>query len=115
MNGLDIYDYHGENYRPQLVFGAWRVAYLNFAERFTKDGCTVLERHMKTDEVFVLLRGTATLYIGSPSVPVEMEQGKIYNVRQAVWHAITCSEDAAVLIVENDDTARSNSEYKPLD
>ena len=115
MNGLDVFEYRGEGYMPQLAFGAWRVAYLNYAPRFTKEGCTYLERHMETDEVFVLLKGTATLYIGLDNpAPVELEQGKIYNVRRTVWHAVTCSPDASVLIVENEDTSRENSEYHDL-
>ena len=38
-------------------------------------------------------------------------KGKIYNVKKASWHALSMSKDAKVLIVENDDTTRENSEY----
>ena len=110
-NGLDIHDYTGEGYHPEVRYATWRVAIANAAERFTPEGLTYLERHMETDEVFVLLSGEATLYIGVERTPVNMEAGKIYNVRRAVWHAITISKDGKVLIVENDDTCRENSEY----
>ena len=40
-----------------------------------------------------------------------MEKNKVYNVKHAVWHAITTSEDAHVLVVENDNTSKDNSEY----
>ena len=65
MDGLDIYSYDGENYDPTMHFGAWRVAFLNHGDRFTRGKITYLERHMLTDEVFVLLRGAATLLGGA--------------------------------------------------
>ncbi len=43
-----------------------------------------------------------------------MEMGKIYNVKPSTWHTIVVSRDASVLIVENGDTGRDNSEYVSL-
>ena len=113
MEGLDIIDYTGEGYKPAMVFESWRVAFLNYADRFDK--ITKLERHMVTDEVFMLLEGEATLYIGLEKTPVVMERHKIYNVKKGVWHNIKVSPDAKVFIVENDNTTYDNSEYIELD
>ena len=44
-----------------------------------------------------------------------IRKGLIYNVRQAVWHAIHVSEDALVLIVENSNTGKVNSEYMEIE
>ena len=107
--GLEIKDYNGEGYNPTHPFGAWLVAFLNYAERFDK--ITYLERHLLTDEVFVLLQGSAELWIGEKCERMKMEPFKIYNVKAGVWHAIRVSRDAKVLIVENSDTAKENSEY----
>lgn len=111
-NQLDILDYTGEGYMPIVDFEAWRVAFLRCDESLSK--LVKLERHMETAEVFVLLEGTATLYIGLEKEPFLMEPFKMYNVHQAVWHAIVVSPDAKVLIVENRDTTESNSEYIKL-
>lgn len=111
MEQLEILDYNGEGYSPVTHFDAWRVAILNYAERFDENSPILLERHMLTDEVFVLLEGTATLYIGKEMIAYPMEKNKIYNVKQAVWHRITVSKDAKVLIVENQNTTKENSEY----
>ena len=113
MEGLDIYDYNGPDFQVVHSFGAWRVAYLRQSERFTPEGMTQMERHMETDEIFVLLQGKATLLLGEEIVPQEMEIGKVYNIRKAVWHNILVSEDAKVLVVENTDTVAENSEYFP--
>lgn len=106
---LEIYEPSKEGYEVKHRFGDWRIAYLCYADRF--DNITYLERHMKTDEIFVLLSGQATLFIGEQMTPTEMIPGKMYNVKQAVWHNIKVSKEAVVMIVEDRDTAAENSEY----
>ena len=113
MKELEIYEYNGEGYNPTMHFENWRVAFLHYAERF--DRIDRLERHLLTEEVFVLMKGKGVLFIGEEAKPVPMEWGKMYNVKQAVWHAIKVTPDAKVLIVENHNTSRDNSEYLPLD
>ncbi len=112
VEGLEVKQYTGPGYDRTHICGTWCVAYLNNCPEYTKN--TMMERHMKTDEVFVLLKGTATLFIGRDRTPVEMELHKIYNVQVGTWHNIICSEDASVLIAENSDTDRSNTEYFDL-
>ncbi|MBQ8432223.1 MAG: hypothetical protein IJX28_05005 [Clostridia bacterium] len=107
--GLECKDHTGAGYNCTHLFEGWRVAFLNYADRF--DTITYLERHMLTDEVFVLLEGRAELWIGRDCVRVPMVPHKIYNVKKAVWHNIRVSRDAKVLIVENSETAKENSEY----
>ncbi len=109
-DGIEILDYNGEGYSRVMSFGAWRVAMINYSERFEEKNLNLLERHMLTDEVFVLLEGEAILV--SDKNRYNMEKNKIYNVKKAVWHAIALSKDAKVLIVENIETGKENSEYK---
>ena len=111
MKQIEISEHNTEGYAPVMHFDAWRVAILNYAEHFDEGSPARLERHMLTDEVFVLLEGEATLYIGKEMTAYPMEKNKIYNVKQAVWHRITASHDAKVLIVENHNTSKDNSEY----
>jgi len=113
MQELEIFEFEGSGYDPTMHFENWRVAFLHYAERFEK--VERLERHMLTDEVFVLMKGKGVLFIGEELRPVEMEWGKIYNVKQGVWHAIKVTPEAKVLIVENHNTSRDNSEYLQLD
>ena len=109
----EVFEYNGVGYDRTMNFGEWRVAFLNYAERF--DVIDKLERHMLTDEVFVLLEGRAVLIIGEDKKIVEMEKNKIYNVKQAVYHAIKVTKDAKVLIVENHNTSLDNTNYLQLD
>ena len=114
MKDLEIFEYHGDGYQPMHDFGAWRVALLHHGERFDKGTMSDLERHLETDEIFVLLSGAGELIIGEEMRRIPMEYGKIYNVPAGVWHGISVSRDAKVLIVENADTTKENSERRPL-
>ena len=107
--GLEVKYYTGAGYDRTHICGTWCVAYLNQCEEYIHN--TYVERHTMTDEVFVLLHGTATLYIGKEHRGVEMEPYKIYNVTKGTWHNIVVSVDAGVLIAENSDTDRTNTDY----
>ena len=110
--GLEISEFNGSGYDRTMIFKTWCVAFLTQDDEYTTN--TYIERHLETDEVFVLLKGKGTLFIGMERIPVEMEPCKIYNVTAGTWHNIVVSEDASVLIVENSDTDKSNSEYHYL-
>ncbi len=117
---LQIRDYEGEGFMPLVNFGTWRVAILNPQAETRAAGMQKLERHMETDEVFVLTAGAAVMLIagdGPQALEVcaePMHPGKLYNVRMGVWHGVLLDKSASLLIVENRDTTTANSEYAPL-
>ena len=114
MNGLDILEYSGDGYSRVISGAKWTVAALNYADRFDEKNIVDLERHNQTDETFVLLSGEATLLMGEAARRVKMEPLKFYNVRAGAWHNIFVSPDARVLVVENADTSKDNTEYLDL-
>ena len=93
---------------------AWTVAVINYAPSFDAASFARMERHLKTDEVFVLLAGHATLVVGEMMERVEMEPTKLYTMEQGEWHHILVSQDAKVLVVENSDTSPANTEYRDV-
>jgi len=107
---LEIFEYEGDGYDPTMSFENWRVAIANFGKKFDRESYNMLERHMLTDEVFVLLKGEASLIIGKDRKEYKMEPCKIYNVKAGVWHNVLIEKGAKVLIVENHDTCDENSE-----
>ena len=119
-NLLQVCEYNDEGYRPLIDFNGWRVAILNYIDDLHPRNNLRMERHCQTDEVFVLLRGRATLIIGGNDphtlefLPQPMEFGKLYNVRQKAWHTVLMTRDASILLVENTDTGESNSEYAQM-
>lgn len=117
---LEIREYQGEGFQPLIFFNGWRVAVLNYIDEIRPERNNKMERHLETDEVFVLVRGRGILLIGGngPEVdgvyPQTMEAGKIYNVRRNTWHTVLLSRDASVVLVEEGDTGEQNSEYQAL-
>lgn len=111
MNGIEVIEYKGEGYRPMIEFNGWRVAFLRYARRFDPEFIQRLECHKETDEVFVLLNGKGLLIIGEEQELCPLEQGKLYNVKRSVWHAVCVNREAQILIVENADTSMENTEY----
>lgn len=116
-NLLEMYEYLGEGYKPLIDFNCWRVAVLRYLDELRPDRISYFERHNETDEVFVLLQGQAVLFMGEGGQQVEniiphpMKQGIFYNVKCGAWHTVALSRDATILLVENRDTARENSDY----
>ena len=110
-NGIEIYSHEGVGYEPTMNYGQWRVAIANTAPHLHESTYERIERHTETDEVFVLLFGSATLLIGEEGRRYPMEIGKIYNVKKGVFHAVSIEKDSKVLIVENHNTSKENTEY----
>ena len=59
MGRIEVIKAAHEGYRTMYVADSWRVGLITPAERFEK--ITYLERHNKTDEIFILLSGRAVL------------------------------------------------------
>ena len=114
MEGLDIKEYGGEGYLRLVNNAKWTLATLNYAARFDEANFVEMERHNLTDETFVLLQGSATLIVGEKAERLVMEPLKYYNVRAGIWHHILVSEDARVLVAENSDTSKDNTDYLEL-
>jgi ureidoglycolate hydrolase len=114
---IEIKSFDGHGYQPLIQYGSWRVAILRCEEAMIPGNIEFMECHTQTDEVFVLLEGKATLILGGKGGNIEgifpqvMEIGKVYNVKQHVWHTAILSWDASILIVENQDTGFENSEH----
>lgn len=111
---LEIKEFDGFGYMPVVLHEGWRVAIANSSEALLEKNLKKLERHMLSDEVFVLLCGSASLFIGKEMKKYKMESGKVYNVKRGVWHCISMEEKSKVIIVENDDVSEKNSEYCKL-
>jgi hypothetical protein len=112
---LEIKKYDGLGFQPQINSLHWRVAILNFTHTLTQENIDEFQRHDETDEVFILLRGHCILFIGEGDDIItrlfaqNLEPFTLYNVKRHVWHTHVLSPDAKVLLVENQDTASTNS------
>lgn len=114
---LEVYDWAGEGFAPLVFTEGWQAALLNWEPLFDRRNLDEIERHNKTDEVFVLLRGQALLFTRPADgalQAVEMKAGTIYNVPAGVWHNLVATRDVSFLIVENRDTHLYDTEIRPI-
>lgn len=84
------------------------------------NGCAFsgyIERHNTSDEAFVLMTGKAIMLVGDTGPdaslvkPVELAPFQAINVKRSVWHSVITSRDARLIIVENREVTRENSDY----
>jgi len=112
---IEIKEYTAPGYAPVIDYESWRVAVLNDCEELNVPNLKTMQRHLLSDEVFVLLKGSCTLFLGGSGDSVgkirdvTLEPCKCYNVKAGVWHTHTLTPGSSVLIVENRDTCDSNS------
>ena len=118
--GIEISQYQGGGYKPMVDYESWRVAVLRYCNELLPSEICKMQRHDKTDEVFVLLNGSCILFSAGNEDEIQeisavnMEPFKLYNVKKGVWHTHTLGKDAEVLIIENQDTSLVNSPEKAL-
>lgn len=108
---VEISTFSGNDFRVMAQFEGWKIGLLRTSERFS--AYRQEERHLLTDEVFVLLEGKAVLYVEDQQFP--MATGTLYNVKKGAWHHIAVSEDATVMVVENSNTSAENTEIRRVD
>ena len=96
-------------FRDVFFSHGWRVAFSNTdALGNTKDTVRKMERHMETEEAFVLLQGTVHLVTaGTEEFPQELtslqlEPNSVYIIRKGEWHVAVFEEESSALIVENE-------------
>lgn len=112
---IDITSYDGEGYLPMIDYESWRVAILRYIDELEIQNLDNMQKHDESDEVFVLLEGNCTLFVGGNGDrvgeidAVSMRPLQLYNVKRGVWHTHTLDRNATVLIVENQNTSDINS------
>lgn len=115
---IETYTHSGEGYNPFFIRDNWQVAQLNHMPAQDLMGIEKMDRHLLTDEVFVLLKGVAVL-IGAKEQGgrlafqcIRMVQGVTYNIPVDTWHNIAMGKDAELIIVEKSNTHLGDFEYR---
>lgn len=118
---IESYNISSAGYHPFLIRDGWQLAQLNFTQSQHIDNISHLDAHLRTDEVFVLVKGKvvligASIQQGVPIFEVEMmREGIIYNIPQGRWHNIAMEVGSEVLIAEKSHTHTSDVEQFQLD
>lgn len=115
MMDIEVREYREPGYAPVIDFESWRVAVLNDIDELEVPNLKTMQKHLQSDEVFVLLKGSVTLFTAGNGEEIgkitkmTLEPEKCYNVKKGVWHTHTLEKGSSVLIVENRNTCDDNS------
>lgn len=114
------YRYDGEALKRVYENAQWTVGIKNWKPANDIEQIGNLERHNRTDELFVLLNGSCTLVYaeeeGSSLIleTVEMKPYAVYQIPPTLWHNTVMTRDAKLLLIENSDTSMENSDLRDL-
>ncbi len=114
-NLISIFEHNEKSYKVVSEFEGWKVALMNDMEKYSSENIEYMQKHNLSDEIFVLLSGSCTLFVATgEEKPKElkailMEPNKVYNIKKGVWHTHTFKKETQVFIVENSNTNDSNS------
>ncbi|MDF2856441.1 MAG: hypothetical protein K0Q87_2292 [Neobacillus sp.] len=119
MNILS-YEFNQEGMSRVYENEKWTVGIKNWKPANDIKGIDCLERHNKTDELFVLLSGECVLVFANEInndlkiETVNMEPYKVYNIPQSLWHNTITMKDTKMVLIEDSSTSMENSDILPL-
>ena len=101
---------------------SWLIALKNWREANDVENISRLEIHFKTDEQFILLKGSVVIIYAEELdeqtiiQAVKLEPGAVFNVPQNTWFNNILSKDAKLAYIESSDTkaAPDHSIYREL-
>lgn len=122
MTNYDVFEFDGQGYKKLFNHQNWRVSILNYIEELELDQISYVESHQFTDEAFVLLEGSCTIFFADTDdmkiksiTAINLEKNKVYKINSGIFHTHTLSKDAKLLIIEEDNTCETNSPKILLD
>lgn len=92
---------------------AFKCAFITPSDQYAYGKVKLLKRHNDTDEVFVLLCGSAALLTkddGSDYLVTSLQQNTAYNVTKGTWHHLAVSDDAIVFVTESGSMLKENTQ-----
>ena len=114
------YEFSGEGMQRVFENEKWTVGIKNWKPANDITGIDNLERHNKTDELFVLIAGTCTLVSavetenGLAFSKTVMEPNKVYNIPATLWHNTITTKDTKMILIEDSNTSLENSDVISL-
>lgn len=117
---IESYVYAGEAMKRMYENEKWVVGIKNWKPGSDVTLINNLERHNKTDELFVLLCGSCTLIYAEEDngkmlfSGVKMEPNTLYNIPCTLWHNAIMSKDAKIIVIEDVSTGMDNSNIYDL-
>lgn len=118
---IEHYEFAGEGMQRVYENEKWMVGIKNWKPANDITGIDCLERHNKTDELFVLTEGECTLIYANETKNglefgcVKMVPGKVFNIPATLWHNTITQKDTKMILIEDSNTSMENSDILKLD
>ena len=108
-----------EGFHVLHTYGSWSVAVFNRTS--SAESVVKMQRHLATDECFLLSTGGGTLITADEQQDgnlvfslMKLEKGKLYTVPKGTWHAHSLQPCTTLFIVEDSFTSLLNTENREL-
>ncbi len=117
---IENFSFDGEGMTRVYENEKWTVGIKNWKPANDPSQIDNLERHLETDELFILLNGRAILLSGEEKAgklvieAVEMVPLKVYNIPKGLWHNTVSWKDTKYALIEDSNTGMANSEILSL-
>ncbi|MCF6689516.1 cupin [Raoultella terrigena] len=118
---VKVGQYDGAGLQSMFESAGWFVGIKNWKPENDIQHIDTLERHLLTDEVFILLDGACTLLVIDENDTakchfqyIPMEPYKVYCIPKGAWHNTISWPGVKLALIENRNTSAENSEFLPL-
>jgi len=117
---IEQFKYENEGLIRVFENEKWMVGIKNWKSANDITNINCLERHNKTDELFVLLAGKCVLLFANEVEgelvieTVDMEPMKVYNIPSTLWHNTVTMKETKLILVEDSATDMENSDVVML-
>ncbi|MEN0616770.1 hypothetical protein ABK730_08950 [Klebsiella indica] len=118
---VKIGQYDGTGLQCMVESADWFVGIKNWKPENDIQHIDTLERHLLTDEVFILLDGKCTLLVIDENDTakfhfqyIPMEPYKVYSIPKGTWHNTITWPGVKLALIENRNTSAENSEFMLL-
>lgn len=114
------YSYEGEGLVRVFENEKWTVGIKNWKPENDISNINCMERHNKTDELFILLAGKCLLLFANEENGklkfdvLNMEPMQVYNIPCTLWHNTITSKSTKLALIEDSSTSSINSDVLPL-
>ena len=108
--------YEGEGLKLMYDEGDWVIGIKNYKVANDISTLSALERHLLTDESFVLLEGQCSLVAkqGEKVEIMNMKKNHLYTIDKEVWHTTIMKKGTKMVLIEKSNTSMENSEMSEL-
>jgi hypothetical protein len=120
LDRIENFTYSGAGMQKVYENSKWTVGIKNYKPANDIVMIASLERHNKTDELFVLLEGECTLVWAEELngelnfSAVVMKRGALYKIPQSLWHNTVTTPQTKMILIEDPSTGADNSDNYDL-